>query len=107
MKAVTVANAQKGCVRYSRINGHGNTLPLTYRCTTGPAAFCSNQPWKSNYLKLKRTCRQDVCTWAENGGEIGVHHQALYALKTKNLMMKFEEYLPVGLTPVLIDTGCD
>lgn len=107
MKTASVVDPQKGCVRYSRISEGGNTLPLLYKCTTGPAAFCSNHPWKSNYLKLKRTCRQDACTWAENGGEIGAYHQALYTLKTKNLMMKFEEYLPVGLTPVLIDTGCD
>jgi len=107
MKTVLVVDPQKGCVRYCRINESGDTLPVTYNFTKEPVTFCGDLPWKSNYLKLKRTCGQDVCSWAENGGELGVYHQAEYTLKMKNLMLKFEEYLPAGLTPVLIDTGCD
>jgi hypothetical protein len=106
-KKVIVLNTQTGCIRYCRINESGDVLPFTYKCTTEPVTFCSDQPWESTYLKLRRVCSQSVCTWAENNGEIGVYHQANYTLKMKNLMLKFEEYLPVGLTPVLIDAGCD
>ena len=78
-------------------------LPYRYRCTTGPVTFCGGLSWKSDYLKLRRTCDQPASTWAENSGEIGVYRRADYALREKNLRIKFDEYLPVGLTPVLID----
>lgn len=104
---VTAINTQKGCVRYSRISKTGNTLPRLYKCTTSYVTFCSDLPWHSAYLKLKRRCGEDVVHWAENGGEIGVFHQAEYTRKEMNLNIKFDEYLPVGLKPVLIDMGCD
>jgi hypothetical protein len=100
---VTVVNPQKGCIRYSRINPEKDTLPYRYRCTTAPVTFCGRLPWRSDYLKLRRACGQPVSVWAENGGEIGVYRRAGFTLKAKNLMLKFDEYLPVGLTPVLID----
>jgi hypothetical protein len=105
MKPVTVYDPQKGCMRYCRITATGNTLPRTYRCTTAEVTFVHDQPWHSGYLKIRRSCNAAVARWAENGGEIGVYHQAGYTLKEKNLNLKFEEYLPVGLTPVLIDKG--
>lgn len=104
MKRVVAINAQKGCVRYCRIEKTGNTLPYQYRCMNDPVTFCSDLHWRSDYLKLKRICNAQATRWAENGGEIGAYHQAYYTLKQKNLRLKFEEYLPVGLTPVLIDT---
>lgn len=104
---VIVINPQKGCVRYSRITKTGNSLPRLYKCTRSYVTFCSDLPWHSAYLKLKRHCGEDVVHWAENGGEIGVYHKADYSLKQTNLNIKFEEYLPVGLEPVLIDMGCE
>ncbi len=102
---VEVLNPQKGCIRYSRITKSSNTIPRLYKCTTVPVTFCSAMPRRSNYLKLKRNRNEAVTHWAENGGEIGVHHQSDYTLKQKNLMITFKEYLPVGLKPVLIDIG--
>ncbi len=107
MAVVTAINPQEGCIRYSRVVPWGNTLPRSYRCISDSVTFCGNIPWRSDYLKLKRTCNDPATHWAENGGEIGVYHQADYTLKEKNLAIKFEEYLPVGLTPVLIDVGCE
>ncbi len=106
MDKVLAVNPQKGCIRYSRINPKGNSLPRVYKCTFAPVTFCNDLPWQSGYLKLKRGCNEAVTYWAENGGEIGVYHQAHYTLKQKNLAIKFNEYLPVGLQPVLIDIGC-
>lgn len=106
MDKVRAANPQQGCIRYCRTTPQGNRLPRVYKCTQAPVTFCSDQPWQSSYLKLKRNCRETVTHWAENGGEIGVYHQAHYTLKQKNLALKFNEYLPVGLQPVLIDRDC-
>ena len=106
MDKVLADNPQKGCIRYSRINPQGNRLPRVYNCTFAPVTFCSDLPWQSSYLKLRRGCGEAVTHWAENGGEIGVYHQAHYSLKQKNLAIKFNEYLPVGLQPVLIDIDC-
>jgi hypothetical protein len=106
-KAVVVQNNQKGCVRYCRLEEAGNVLPYAYKCTKAPVTFCSTLPFVSSYLKVKRVCDQPAAVWAENGGEIGVHHRADYTRKQKNLTIKFNEYLPAGLTPVLIDTGND
>ncbi len=106
MDKVRAINPQQGCIRYCRVNPTGNRLPRLYKCTFAPVTFCSDLPWQSSYLKLKRNCNEAVSHWAENGGEIGVYHQANYTLKQKNLAIKFDEYLPVGLQPVLIDIGC-
>jgi hypothetical protein len=106
MDKVRAVNPQQGCIRYCRINPAGNRLPRVYKCTVAPVTFCSNLPWQSSYLKLKRGCNEAVTHWAENSGEIGVYHQAHYTLKQKNLAIKFNEYLPVGLQPVLIDIDC-
>jgi hypothetical protein len=105
MKAVHVCDPQQGCVRYCRIPDTGNVLPRAYRCTTEAVTFMQDQPWHSAYLKIKRNCAAEAARWAENGGEIGLYHRAGYTLKQKNLNLKFEEYLPAGLCPVLIDQG--
>jgi len=105
IEQVTVLNNQTGCIRYCRLHESGNKLPYTYKCTTAPVTFCSTLPFSSCYLKLSRVCDQPAAIWAENGGEIGVYHKADYTRKKKNLAIKFKEYLPVGLKPVLIDAG--
>ena len=39
---------------------------------------------------------------AEDGGEMGALHHRYFSLKAEAMLMKMQEFLPVGIEPVLI-----
>lgn len=106
----TVTDQQEGCLRYSRFQ-LGSRLPRRFQCvpsSTGagvdPVApvFNSRRFGRAQYGQLHLVCPTRIRQGAEDGAEVGALHLALAALREKNLGVKLDEYLPVGLTPALI-----
>jgi hypothetical protein len=104
------------CVRYSRIPPGmitGGQEVKEYRNTREPALFMparaappshpgvavfSQQGWGV----LHPACPRSVIAGAEDGGEMGAYHHRMLALKLAAMRLKLEEFLPVGVVPVLI-----
>jgi len=107
----TVSDQQAGCLRYSRYQV-GSRLPRRFQCVPADndlaanpvtPAFNSRRFGRPDYAQLHQACPEAILTGAENGSEMGAFQGALAALREKNLGVKLDEYLPVGLTPALID----
>jgi hypothetical protein len=110
----TADDTQHGCVRFSAW-AEGSVLPRHYesvRIPAGAPLFASRifgQPDYSRLLPnvdaviLDRTPRDSITRGAENGAEMGAFAAEMTPLKEDALRIKFGEYMPLGLVPVLIN----
>jgi hypothetical protein len=39
---------------------------------------------------------------AENGSEMGAFAREMYPIKERSLLIKYQEYMPLGMVPVLV-----
>jgi hypothetical protein len=110
---VFVANAQDGCVRFSA-TADGSVLPRRYECVTvapGAPLFTSRRFGQPAYGQLSAAAdsmivspapEATILQGAENGSEMGAFARDLNPIKERSLRAKYQEYMPIGLTPVLI-----
>jgi hypothetical protein len=112
---VTVNDQQTGCIRFSRI-AIGSVLPRRYRCIPDqtqtstcntaikPAlpSFNSRRFGRPDYAQLAASCPNSILTAAEDQGEIGVFASTRNTIRLRNLSIKLQEFMPVGLSPVII-----
>ena len=112
---VSVNDQQSGCIRFSRFE-IGSVLPRRYRCipdqaqtagcaTAGSCAapqFRSRRFGSPGYAQLTAACSNAILTAAENQGEIGVFASTQNTIRLRNLTIKLQEFMPVGLSPVII-----
>jgi hypothetical protein len=110
----TVAqDAQAGYVRYSAVS-RGSYTPRQFNCaalTPGASLFTSTDFGQPGYGQLLETVDRGIATaprgvtishGAENGSEMGAYCSALAPIKESGLLIKFGEYMPLGLTPVIV-----
>jgi hypothetical protein len=108
-----VDDVQVGHVRFSAC-AEGSVVPGQYESATiapGTALFGSVSFGRPGYAQLLETADQSVvggpaaasiATGAETGSEMGAFSADLNPLKEQGLLAKFAEYMPLGLTPVII-----
>jgi hypothetical protein len=110
-----VDDTQDGCVRFSAWAA-GSSLPRKYESVTveaGAPLFESRRFGEAGYAQLldgvdaqitggSTAAAPSIRTGAQNGSEMGVYCRDGAALKERSLLIKYQEYLPVGLAPVLI-----
>jgi hypothetical protein len=53
-------------------------------------------------MPVTSTSGTSITAGAENGSELGAFCSLLNPVRERGLLLKYNEYLPVGLTPVLI-----
>jgi hypothetical protein len=112
---VTIAEDQQhGCVRFSAI-AEGSKLHAPYRCVTVPPRgpiFVSRCFGEPNYARLLRLADNAIVNpgsgdtvlgGAQNESEMGAYQSEGVTLKKRGLVLKFEEYAPLGVFPVWID----
>ena len=106
---------QDGCVRFSAWSA-GSSLPRKYESVTvtaGAPLFESRRFGEAGYAQLLQgadaeiTAAQtagapSISTGAQDGSEMGVYCRDGAAVKERSLLIKYQEYMPAGLTPVLI-----
>lgn len=114
----TVDDPQQGCVRFSSWPG-GSVLPRKYESVQiEPRAslFTSSSFANPAYAQLRsdvdsfivpsppngEAAGDSIRSGAENGSEMGAFQSELASIKERSLEIKFEEFMPVGLVPVLI-----
>ena len=119
---------QQGCVRLSSV-APGSRVPRRFRCqpdlaheaarrergedTLDPAVaaaiemrlaphFTSTRYGDPGYCQLAATTARELREGAEDGAELGAFKRLQQPQREANLALRLEEYLPVGLEPVLI-----
>ncbi len=101
---VTVADPQHGCVRFTAW-AEGSQLPRPYRSVAvaaGRPLFASRDVGRPGYARLLEGLDPRIAAGAEDGSEMGAFCREKAPIKERSLLIKYAEYMPVGLTPVLV-----
>jgi hypothetical protein len=110
-----VNDQQSGCIRFTRFET-GSALPRRYRCVPdetqlaacGRTTRCVSPLFKSrkfgrpDYAQLAAACPNVILTAGEDQGEVGVFAGTQNTIRLKNLKIKLQEFMPVGLSPVIV-----
>ena len=100
----TVDDLQHSCLRFCAWTV-GSTVPKQFECTSLPAGlslFTSQRFGDPGYAQLALSAPSSLFEGAEDGSEIGAFSSEQGALKEESLLIKLQEYMPVGLSPVII-----
>ncbi|WP_445244978.1 hypothetical protein, partial [Microcoleus sp. OTE_8_concoct_300] len=103
--ALEVLNNQTGCIRYSYFSGKGDRLPQNLGCVTGTEAklqFVIEIFGEPAYGQLARVSDFRIRERGPNEDEMGAFGFLLEAHKWRNLQIRFREFMPVGIRPLLI-----
>ncbi len=95
------ARKQEGCVRFSYLPA-GAVTPRQFECVTEKVgvpkpAFYSLRYGDPGYCKLFASTSDCIRRGADDGGEMGAFHFLLAPLRETDLLVRMQEYLPVGL----------
>jgi hypothetical protein len=97
---------QAGCVRFSFLPYKAIT-PRRFECIEQALAsaqpiFVSLRYGQPGYLKLYACTDPKVRRGADDGGEMGAFHYLLAPLRESDLLIRLQEFMPVGLQAGLI-----
>ena len=101
---VTVDDTQHGCVRFSAWV-EGSVLPQTYESVTTPLParlFVSRDFGQPAFAQLRDTVSDAITAGAEDGSEMGAFAREKTPIKERSLLIKYQEYLPLGLEPLIV-----
>jgi hypothetical protein len=107
---VRVEDAQHGCVRFSAWST-GSALPRQYESVEiAPESpiFTTRDFGQPGYAQLLTSADTAVASGetilegAQNGSQMGAFARELYPIKERSLRIKYEEFMPVGLIPVIV-----
>jgi len=110
----TVAeDAQDGCVRFSAVGPQSRVKSpyLSVSLAAGAQVFTSTFFGDPAYGQLLETADRAIASGAagvtitagaETGSEMGAYSADLAPVKEKGLLIKYAEYMPLGLTPVVV-----
>jgi hypothetical protein len=111
----SVQDQQAGCVRFSRFEA-GYVLPRRYRsipndqqlqaCSKSARClapfFHSRRFPRPDYMQLAAGCASPILSASESGAEVGAFASGLNTIRLGNLRTKLQEFMPVGLTAIVI-----
>jgi len=107
-------DTQHGCVRFTAYAA-GSALHAPYHSVMVPPVgplFVSRRFGEASYARLRRLADNAIVApqtgdtilgGAQNGSEMGAFSGEGVTLKQRGLVIKFEEYAPLGVYPVWID----
>jgi hypothetical protein len=108
-----VDDVQYGCVRFSAY-ASGSAIPRQYESAAiraGAPIFTSDAYGNPGYAQLLDTAdtaiaasqpRVSISAGAENNSEMGAFSADRNPVKEQGLLTKYAEYMPLGLTPVIV-----
>ena len=112
--AMTVIDDQTGCLRFSAWST-GSRLPRQYACVEmlpNAPVFVSRHFGEPAFAQLAEDADRlivngensaGISAGAESGSTMGAFSGEQYPIKLRALKMKFDEYMPIGMTPVFIN----
>ena len=108
-----VDDVQDGCVRFSAY-ASGSAIPRQYKSAEippGAPIFTSDSYGQPGYAQLLETADAAIAggatgaslsSGAETNSEMGAFSADLNPVKEQGLLLKYAEYMPLGLTPVIV-----
>lgn len=103
--AMEVLDNQKGCIKFSYFSGKGDRLPQNHGCVKGTEAdllFTSEIFGAPAYGQLAYTTDFRIRERGPKDDAMGAFGFLLEAHKWRNLQIRFREFMPVGVRPLLI-----
>ncbi|HTU60995.1 MAG TPA: hypothetical protein VMF89_21225, partial [Polyangiales bacterium] len=103
-RVATVSNVQQGCVRFCSY-ATGSVLPRRYesvQLSNGAALFTSLRFSQPGFAQLASNAPTTVSAGAPDGSEMGAFCREKNAVKERSLLIKYGQYMPIGLTPVIV-----
>ncbi len=110
--ALEVQNTQVGCLKFSYFSGETlDRLPQNYACVKGITAvkgeearllFNSEIFGHYAYCQLALACDARIRERGPNNDEMGAYGFLLDAHKWLNLQIRYREFMPVGVRPLMI-----
>jgi hypothetical protein len=115
----TVDDTQDGCIRFTAF-GQGSRLPRQYESVAIPQQaplFTSTSFGAPAYGQLRAdadkqilpqtspstTPQNSISAGAEDGSEMGAYARDKNPIRAEALLLKYQEYMPAGLVPVIIN----
>jgi hypothetical protein len=103
---VEIQDNQSGCIKFSYFSGKGDDrLPMHFGCVFGNTAkllFESEIFWNPAYAQLSRMSDFRIRERGPNNDAMGAFGFLLEAHKWRNLSIRYREFMPVGLRPLII-----
>jgi hypothetical protein len=98
---LTADRKQQGCVRFSYLPA-GAVVPRQFECVqqkqnAPQPMFYSMRYGDPHYAKLWPSTDDSIRRGADDGGEMGAFHFVLVPLRETDLLVRIQEYIPVGL----------
>jgi hypothetical protein len=103
--ALEVLDNQKGCIRFSYFCGEGDRLPQNLGCVHGTEAelrFVSEYFGNPAYGQLAHIADFRIKERGPNDDAMGAFGFLLEAHKWRNLQIRYREFMPVGVKPLLV-----
>jgi hypothetical protein len=105
LHALSAHDTQIGCVKFSRFAQTGNRLPSHHGCVFGTdhdLRFVAETFGKAGYAQLGPDCDRHILEQGPNNDEMGAFGFLLNSHKWKNVQIRYREYMPIGIRPILI-----
>ncbi|MDR7275495.1 hypothetical protein [Catenuloplanes atrovinosus] len=90
---MNVARRGMGCLRFSAVPA-GSRTPVRYACTAHRPRFTSVDYGTPAYLQLAADCPPEIARGAEDGSEMGVHHDLYQPQRADALAARLAEFSP-------------
>lgn len=103
--SLEVMNNQKGCIKQSYFSGESNRLPQNYACIKGSDVklkFVSEIFGNQAYAQISRTSAFEIRERGPGDDAMGAFGFLLEAHKWKNIQIRFNEFMPVDIRPLLL-----
>ena len=102
---LNVLNDQKGCIKFSYFSGKEDRLPQNHGCVDGTEAylrFTSEIFGNPAYGQLAHTTDFRIRERGPDDDAMGAFGFLLEAHKWRNIQIRYREFMPVGVRPLLI-----
>lgn len=100
-----VLDDQRGCLKYSYFSGDADRLPQQHACVSAPDAelrFTSETFGHPAYGQLAHTSDFRIRERGPNDDAMGAFGSLQEAHKWRNLQIRYREFMPVGVRPLLV-----
>jgi hypothetical protein len=96
---------QSGCLSFSYVSGSGDRLPPHHACVSAANAdlrFEREFFGEASYGQLAPECDRRILEEGPGSDEMGAFGYLSNAHKLKNIRIRYREFIPAGVRPVLI-----
>jgi hypothetical protein len=101
--ALEAQDNQTGCLRFCWFAAESNRLPQNFGCVTGVTLqFTATTFGTPGYGQVSLDSDTRVLEKGPGNDEMGAFGFLLNSHKWRNLQIRFREFMPAGITPVIV-----